>query len=287
VFTNNINACDDGNCCTVDSCNPVAGCTHTANTTAPAFTHQPSLADTIVWPPNHGYVDFAVADTGAVAASSCGVASIQFASCSSSQPENGTGTGDGNTFRDCVYEPASLHLRVERDGACSPIGRVYQTKLIAVDVCGNVTTSSATDIPVWHSRNVPPSAGAVRVSTGNSADTRTGTNGTYGTGCGGGSPAANGTINDHSDADPEMEIAQQAAIDVNDLSVAKGSGNVQLTWGAPVQIGQVTRFHIWRLDPVTLFWTQIAEVSKETNTYLDAILSDGRSWEYKVTAVIK
>jgi hypothetical protein len=117
--------CDDGNCCTIDSCDRATGCQHAANTAAPVFTIQPAFGDTPVWPPNHGYLDFEVFDTGAVAASSCGIASIQFASCSSSQPENGHGTGDGNTMRDCVYEPGALHLRVERDGACSPIGRVY------------------------------------------------------------------------------------------------------------------------------------------------------------------
>ena len=280
--------CDDGNCCTIDACNPATGCTHSANTTAPVFTTQPSLGDTILWSPNHGYVDFGVTDTGAVAESSCGIASVQFASCASSQPENGTGTGDGNTLRDCVYEPATLHLRAERDGACSPIGRIYGTTLLAVDVCGNVTNSNPVTVNVWHDRAHPPTQGTVRFSTGNSQDVRNGTDGTYGTGCGAGSPAANGTINDHSDADPEMEIAQQAAIDVNGLHLGKdGSGNVELTWSAPVQFGQVTRFHIWRLNPITLFWTQVAEVSSQTNAYPDPILNDGSSWQYKVTAVIK
>jgi hypothetical protein len=151
--------CDDGNCCTIDSCDPATGCVHIANTAPPVFTNQPSLgACPILWPPNHGYVDVSVSDTGAAATSSCGIASIQFASCNSSQPENGNGTGDGNTMRDCVYEPGALHLRAERDGACSPIGRVYTTSLVAVDVCGNATTSNPMEVAVWHDRGNPPTS---------------------------------------------------------------------------------------------------------------------------------
>jgi hypothetical protein len=282
--------CDDGNCCTIDSCDRATGCQHAANTAAPVFTAQPALGDMTVWPPNHGYLDFEVSDTGAVAASSCGIASIQFASCSSSQPENGHGTGDGNTMRDCVYEPGALHLRVERDGACSPIGRVYAATLIAVDVCGNVTTSNLIDVNVWHDRAQAPTQGTVRVSTGNSQDVRNGTNGTYGTDCGAGAPSANGTNHDHSDADPEMEISQNAAVSVGDLRIDQATGgNLKLTWTEPAHEAtiNVTRFDIYRLDPTTLFWTQIAEVSKHTTWYQDPVLNDGNGWQYKVTAVIK
>jgi hypothetical protein len=282
--------CDDGNCCTIDSCDLATGCLHLANTAAPVFTVQPSLGETILWPPNHGYADFAVSDTGATAASSCGIATIQFASCSSSQPENGTGTGDGNTLRDCVYEPGSLYLRAERDGACSPIGRVYTTTMIAVDVCGNVTTSNPFSVNVWHDRAHPPTQGTVRFSPGDTADVRNGTNGTYGTDCGTGSTGANGTIQDHSDADPDMEVAQDAAIDVNSLTVVKGTGgNVTLNWTAPQFVApiNVTRYHVYRLNPVTLFWTMIAEVPKQSTSYQDPSLSDGSDWQYKVTAVIK
>jgi uncharacterized repeat protein (TIGR01451 family) len=279
--------CDDGNCCTTDSCDPAVGCVHTADLTPPVFTTQPSLGDTILWSPNHGYVDFTTANTGAAATSSCGSASIQFASCSSSQPDNSNGTGDGNTTRDCVYAPDVLSLRAERDGACSPIGRVYESTVIAVDACGRTATSNPFDVVVWHDRAHPPTQGTVRFSTGNSQDTRAGTTGTYGTDCGLGSPLANGTIQDHSDADPEMEIAQNAALDVNDLQLAKNGGSVQLTWNSPVQSGQVTRYHVWRLDPLTLFWTQIAEVTRTTTTYSDPVLSNAAGFQYKISAVIK
>ena len=49
----------------------------------------------------------------------------------------------------------------------------------------------------------------------------------------------------------------------------------------------VTRFHVYRLDPVTLLWTLLAEVTKQKTSYQDASLNDGRNWQYKVTAVIK
>jgi hypothetical protein len=263
-----------------------------ANTAPPVFTSQPSFGNTILWPPQHGYADFTVAATGAVAASSCGIASVQFASCSSSQPENGTGTGDGNSVRDCVYEPGALHVRAERDGACSPIGRVYTTTVVAVDVCGNQTASNPFDIGVWHDRGHAPAAGTIVAATAGSdtIDTRNGTNGTYGTSCGTGSSSVNGTVQDHSDADPDMEVEQFAAIDVNSLALTKGaSGNLTLNWTAPSYVApiNVTRYHIYRLDPATLFWTLVLEVPKQTTSYQDPILNDGHNWQYRVTAVIK
>ncbi len=283
--------CDDGNCCTVDSCNPSTGCVHTASTTPPVFTHQPSLGTTNLWPPQHGYADFNVSATGATATASCGTATIKFASCASSQSENATGTGDGNTTRDCVYEPGALHLRAERDGACSPVGRVYTMTLVAVDSCGNSATSNAFQVGVFHDRAHPPTTGTIVSATAgsNAPDTRNGTNGTYGTGCGAGSPIVNGSIHDHSDADPEMEIAQHASIDVNNLRLDKASGKVRLTWTEPPHQAtiNVTRYHVYRLDPETLFWTQIAEVTKQTVSYIDPGLQDGENWQYKVAAVIK
>lgn len=180
--------CDDNNCCTIDSCDPASGCVHMSNPTTPVFTTQPSLGGIVLWPPNHGYVDFSVADTGAAASSQCGVTSIQFASCSSSQPENATGAGDGNTTRDCVYEPGALHLRAEQDGSCSPVGRMYASTLIAIDACGHTSVSNPVDVPVWPGPGHPTVQGSVRSSTGNGNDVRNGTNGTYGIDCGSGGP---------------------------------------------------------------------------------------------------
>ena len=86
-----------------------------------------------------------------------------------------------------------------------------------------------------------------------------------------------------------MEIVQNAAITVDDLRLEKASGgNVKLSWYLNHEPGTiVTRFHVYRLDPVTLFWTKIAEVTKQTKSYLDPFLNDALGYQYKVTAVIK
>jgi hypothetical protein len=287
--------CDDGECCTVDSCNPSTGCVHSANPTAPTFTTQPSLgACPVLWPPEHGYVDFAVAQTGAAATSQCPIASIQFASCTSSQGENAVGTGDGNSVRDCVYTGSTLSLRAERNGACSPLGRVYSTRLVATDVCGHTVTSDPLEVSVWHDRGHPPaSTNVFHADPGsNQNDTRSGANGAYAAepdACGTGSSCANGTVPDHSDADPEMEISQQAATSVNDLRMNKVNGSLELSWTMPEPYASinVTRFHIYRLDPVTFLWTYIAELTRHELSYTDPSMNDGRTWQYKVTAIIK
>jgi hypothetical protein len=285
--------CDDSQCCTNDLCDHDTGCYHTANTTPPVIVNQPTLGCALLWPPQHGYVDFTVANTGATATSQCGIASITFASCTSSQQENAHGTGDGNSDRDCVYSPDVLSVRAERDGACSPIGRSYSSTVVATDVCGNVSApSNSFDIGVFHDRGHAPASPYYSANPGsNQNDQRPlAVNGTYGTGCGSGTCGATGAGHDNSDADPEMEIFQNASISVGNLRLEKSSGgNAQLTWTEPThQSGViVTRFHVYRLDPVTLFWTQIAEVTKQTTSYLDPVLDDGLGHQYKVTAVIK
>jgi uncharacterized repeat protein (TIGR01451 family) len=289
-------ACDDGDCCTNDSCDPASGCTHSPNTTPPTFTTQPSLgACAILWPPNQGYVDFDLSTTGVVATSQCGIASIGFASCHSSQEENAHGTGDGNSTWDCAYSADTLSVRAARNGACSPLGRVYTSSVSATDVCGNTAVSNTFDIGVWHDRGHGPNLPHFSANPGsNQNDTRQGVagfvDGTYGTGCGSGiNPSCDeaGQQHDSSDADPEMEISQIASISVDNLKISKSGANALLTWTTPGAPGQVTRFHVYRLDPITLFWTQIAEVSKQTTSYLDPVLSDGLGHQYKIAAVIK
>ncbi len=285
-------SCDDGNCCTTDTCDPATGCHHAPNLTPPVFTTQPSLgACPVLWPPNHGYVDFTVQDTGAQAQAQCGIASISFASCASSQPENAYGTGDGNSTRDCVYEPGAVHLRAERNGACSPIGRDYLMTLIATDTCGNAVTSNPIDVAVWNDRTHQP-AGTIYGARGGTNDQRDGVNGTYNSdvdGCGSGSACANGTVADHSDVDPEMEISQSAGIDVGDLKLNKVNGNLQLTWSMPSPRApvNVTRFHVYRRDPETLAWTMVMELNKSQTGWNDPSMNDGHNWQYKVTAIIK
>lgn len=138
--------------------------------------------------------------------------------------------------------------------------------------------------------NPPASTNGFHANASNQSDTRAGTNGTYGAGCGEGNACVNGTSHDHSDADPEMEIFQNASISVDNLRLEKASGgNLKLTWTEPAHLPtiNVTRFHVYRLDPTSLFWTQIAEVTKQTTSLLDPILGDGVDYQYKVTAVIK
>jgi hypothetical protein len=290
--------CDDGDCCTNDACDETTGCFHTPNTTPPTFTTQPSLGEcAILWPPQHGYVDFSLATTGAAATSQCGIASIGFSSCQSSQEENAHGTGDGNSTWDCAYSAGTLSLRAERNGACSPLGRVYTSSVVATDVCGNSTVSNSFDVGVWHNRGEQPRLPHFSANPGsNQNDTRAGvsgfSDGTYGTGCGGGiNPSCDeiGQTHDSSDADPEMEINQNASISVGDLHISKSGGSALLTWSEPAHEPGVivTRFHVYRLDPITLFWTQIAEVSKQTTSYLDPVMSDGLAHQYKIAAVIK
>jgi hypothetical protein len=185
-----------------------------------------------------------------------------------------------------------VHLRAERDGACSPIGRVYTMRMVAVDVCGNSTASNPFDVGVWNDRNSPPLSGSIRQAANGSGtyDTRPGLNGTYSAGCGVGGASVNGTVADHSDVDPEAEISQSASIGVGDLRLVKSTGaTILLTWTEPAHAAtiNVTRFHVYRLDPATLFWTQLAELPKQTTSYLDPGLSDGNDRQYKVTAVIK
>ena len=244
----------------------------------------------MLWPPDTSYADFAAADTGAAAVGTCEIASIQFANCSSSQPENLAGTGDGNSTRDCVYEPGVVHLRAERNGACSPFGRVYEIQMVAVDVCGNTATSNPFNVGVWHDRWTAPTTGTVYHGDANGA--RPGANGSYGPGCGPGSPACGevGPAYHSADADPEVEISQSGSISVDDLHLDKASGgDFHLTWSDPTLLStiHVTGYHIYRLDPATLFWTQIAELTVQTLSYEDPILNDGSDWQYKVTAVIR
>jgi hypothetical protein len=281
--------CDDADCCTLDACTASA-CVHAPNTAAPIFTQEPSLgACPVLWPPDHGYADFTVAGTGAVAEpvpGGCEIATLSFVACASSQPENGTGTGDGNTTRDCVYEPGTVHMRAERDGACSPTGRVYATRLAAVDVCGNLALSAWLEVGVAHDRGHAPAYGTVYSGAG---DARSGNNGVYGAGCGDAGACASGGARDWSDSDPEAEIDQRAALDVLSLLVHKAATGAELSWTLPVDPGApgVTRFHVYRQVPGARYWDLVAVLPSTSVRWMDAP-QEGRSfWFYKVTAVIK
>jgi len=174
------------------------------------------------------------------------------------------------------------------------LGREYSSTLVATDVCGNTSAPAALTVSVWHDRGHNPDGPYYSANPGsNQNDQRPlaiNSPGAYGTGCGTGTPCATGSGQDVSDFDPEMEIFQQASISVGDLRVDKASGgNVSLSWTEPAHAAgiNVTRYHIYRLDPVTLFWTQLAEVTRQTTSWMDPALDDGLEHQYKISAVIK
>jgi len=160
------------------------------DTQPPVITRQPALGEDgcgLLWPPQHGYVDFTGNDAGIEAYDVChAVEAGLFSSCHSSQPENVNGLGDGNSTRDCVFEGGSLHLRAERDGACAPVGRRYTMAMEVGDSCGHSTPTDPFDACVRHDRRRPRGPCFSPEPGSNQNDERSGTNGAYGADCGAG-----------------------------------------------------------------------------------------------------
>lgn len=178
------------------------------DTSGPVIDVQPSIAGgcAYLWPPNHGYVDFTIADTGIVAHDVCDGVTFEFSSCESSQPEDIGGGGDGHSTRDCLTDGQNLHLRAERLGGCSHRGRTYRVTVDAIDACGNRTTSLPFEIGVPHDL-AHQGPGTQYSANGNQNDARPGVNGTYGTGCGAGSPCATASVLEDT-VDPGVEEDQ-------------------------------------------------------------------------------
>ena len=281
--------CDDGNCCTVDTCNPSTGCAHAPYTVPPTIVDQPDLdggggSCPVLWPPSHSYVDFTVADTGIQAQAVCGGLTYRFASCDSSQQENATGIGEGNTNRDCVYEPGALHLRAERDGACSPKGRTYTMTMIVTDACGNSTVSAPFTSCVWHDHAHGPNPANGRIYSApqgsNPNDTRTGTNGTYGAACGDGCGLVcgeSGQVHDSSDDDrPALRISTLA------------DGTTRLDWTLPAPGDPYppnADYEIWRKVHGPGPFTKIGQVSHSVSTFNDTTAQPGVNYDYSVNAL--
>ncbi|HEX4825929.1 MAG TPA: choice-of-anchor tandem repeat GloVer-containing protein [Candidatus Polarisedimenticolaceae bacterium] len=279
--------CDDGDCCTIDGCDPASGCTHAPYTVPPAIVVQPDLdggggSCPALWPPNHRYVDFGVADTGIEATSACGGVTYAFESCDSSQAEDQPGGADGITLRDCVYENEALHLRAERDGTCSPKGRRYTMTMIATDACGNSVTSSPFTVCVWHDKRNGPdgSGGNVYAPTPGTGDTRPGTNGTYGAACGLGCGLVcgeEGQVHDSSDDDrPSLTLTPLA------------SGGVRLDWALPAPGDPYppnASYEIWRRVRGETRFEKLAELPHSVNTYTDLGVIDGIDYEWSVNAL--
>ncbi len=113
--------------------------------------------DATMWPPNHKYVTFNVADLVTSVSDNCdedlGFGSVVITGVSSDEPDNGG--GDGNTINDIVIanDCKSVQLRSERQSAGN--GRVYTITFKVTDESGNVSTVTA-KVTVPHSQNGPP-----------------------------------------------------------------------------------------------------------------------------------
>lgn len=114
-------------------------------------TEPPSFAGTerCLWPPNHRYRCFSIADLTqggvVVAADACsGDAPIAIVGLRSSQPEDELGMGDGATRDDALFDADSVCVRQERQGDdATGGGRDYTVTLSATDAAGNVSLQEA------------------------------------------------------------------------------------------------------------------------------------------------
>ena len=116
----------------------------TVNNAPPSITVTTSNIN--VWPPNHQYQTFTLADFGVSASSGCDgnlTNSVVIASVTSDEPEDSAGA-DGNTLNDIVIGAncKSVQLRRERDGNLN--GRVYTIILKVTDSVGQISTRAVT-----------------------------------------------------------------------------------------------------------------------------------------------
>ena len=114
------------------------------DTVPPDITVQ--LAPTSLWPPNHRTVDILATVTSQDA---CGDRTVVLASVASSEPDDATGAGDGNTTNDIQEattgtEDLQFKVRAERSSAGS--GRTYTVTYQSTDAHGNASSRS---IPVF------------------------------------------------------------------------------------------------------------------------------------------
>ncbi|MFQ5981310.1 MAG: hypothetical protein ACE5OZ_24480 [Candidatus Heimdallarchaeota archaeon] len=117
------------------------------DTTKPEIT----IADGVhvLWPPNHKYHTFTLADFGVSASDICdpniGPEDLVITSVTSDEAENEKGKGDGNTWDDIVIMGSQqLKLRAERQGTGD--GRVYTIHFEVTDHVGNTETGF---VQVW------------------------------------------------------------------------------------------------------------------------------------------
>jgi hypothetical protein len=103
-----------------------------------------TIGSATLWPPNHRYVTFNVADLVTSVTDNCdsslSIADVVISSVSSDEPENTA--GDGNTLNDIVIagDCQSVQLRSERLGNGN--GRVYTITFAVTDSNGNTSTAT-------------------------------------------------------------------------------------------------------------------------------------------------
>jgi hypothetical protein len=116
----------------------------TVNNSTPVITLSSSTAT--MWPPNHQYQTFNIANFVSGASSSCDASvdinDVVIQKVSSDEPEENPGGADGNTLNDIVIAPdcKSVQLRSERDGNLN--GRVYTITFKVTDSFGNTGTAT-------------------------------------------------------------------------------------------------------------------------------------------------
>ena len=130
---------------TTGSCGSASqSATLTVNNSPPVINVANALIS--VWPPNHQYQNFTMADFGVTASSSCDgdlTNSVVIVSVTSDELDDNPGGADGNTINDIVIaaDCKSVQLRRERDGGAD--GRVYTVTFMVTDSVGHTTTATA------------------------------------------------------------------------------------------------------------------------------------------------
>jgi hypothetical protein len=136
------------------------------DTTAPELSV--SVEPAVLWPPNHKYVTFTLADFVLSVSDNCTDLSLDdvvISEVTSDEPEDVQGRGDGKTKKDMLLssDGKSVKLRRERRGKGN--GRVYTIDIEAVDASGNVATESfQVHIPRSRRRNAIDDGPAYSVS---------------------------------------------------------------------------------------------------------------------------
>ena len=139
------------------------------NNGAPTITVANSLIS--VWPPNHQYQNFTMADFGVSANSSCDgnlTSSVVIVSVTSDELDNNPAGADGNTVNDIVIagDCKSVQLRRERDGNLD--GRVYTVTFSVTDSVGHTATATAhVTVPLNENGGAAVDSGPLNTVNGN------------------------------------------------------------------------------------------------------------------------